>query len=306
MSIDLPRRAAVLGLLGAGLSAPGLAFAQRAHSEILVERESPYNTIYVVREGDYIAMQFGVNRRIFHQSLYNPRDPRELMFAYTRAMTVALAYTSTLNAICEIGLGGGRTAQYLHLHAPRVTITAVELDPEVIRLAQQYFGVRADERLRLVERDGRMHLRQTRDRYDAIFIDAYRGTFVPFHLLTREFFQIAKSRLTPGGAVVQNIEPSTMLYDAAIATLKAVFANVDTYQADGNIVAVAYDGPAKTAQQLRARADALQASYRFRHPLPALLAGRRTVTGRLRGRVLTDDFAPVESLRSIERHNARQ
>jgi spermidine synthase len=299
------RRALAAGLLASALARP--AHAQAPQGDVLIEqRESRYNTIYVTREGGYIGMKFGVNRRLFDESLYNPRDPRELPYRYTQYMTAALAYPPAANAILEIGLGGGRTANYLHLHIPQARITCVELDPVVIELAQRYFGVRADERLQIVQRDGRLFLRQTQDDYDIILIDAYRGTFVPFHLLTREFFQIVKRKLRPGGCAAQNIATNVMLYDAAVATLRSVFANVDIYDLNGSVVAIAYDGPARTAAQLRVRAQAVQQAYNLRYPVPSLLALRRPATGRARGRVLTDDFAPVEALRAIDRHNEKQ
>ncbi|MBL8552409.1 MAG: fused MFS/spermidine synthase [Hyphomonadaceae bacterium] len=304
MPSQIDRRAFAAGLLAASVATP--AVAQVPRDELIEQRESRYNTIYVTREGGYIGMKFGVNRRLFSESLYNPREPRELPYAYTQYMTAVLAYPAQANSILEIGLGGGRTANYLHLHMQQARITCVELDPVVIELAQRYFGVRPDNRLQLVARDGRLFLRQTPDTYDIIMVDAYRGTFVPFHLLTREFFQIVKRKLKPGGACAQNIESSAMLYDAAIATLRSVFANVDLYNADGNVVAIAYDGPAKTAEQLRARAQAVQSAYNLRYPIPGMLSRRRPATGRVTGRVLTDDFAPVESLRAIERHNEKR
>lgn len=308
MSADIARRAFTLGMAAAAIGAPALAETTvRAGAAGLIERrESQYNTIYVVRRPDgQIGMIFGVNQQLFTESLYDPRAPRSLPVIYTRYMTVGLAYTPQARSILEIGLGGGRTAYYLHQHMPATVITCVELDPEVIALAQRHFGIRTDSRFRLVERDGRIYLNQNQVRHDLILVDAYRGTFVPFHLLTREFFMTAKRRLEPGGVLVQNIEPSTMLYPAAIATLKSVFANVDTYDAQGNVVAVAYDGQPKTAAQLRSRAEALQNAHRFTHPLPAMLSSRRPAAN-MDGQVLTDDFAPVESLRAIERHNQRQ
>lgn len=309
MSADIARRAFTLGLAASAVAAPAaLAETRRAvgAAGLIERRESQYNTIYVVRQPNgQIGMIFGVNQQLFTESLYDPAQPRSLPVTYTRYMTIGLAYTPQARSLLEIGLGGGRTAYYLHLHMPAMVITCVELDPEVIALAQRHFGIRTDSRFRLIQRDGRIYLNQNQERHDLLFVDAYRGTFVPFHLLTREFFMTAKRRLNPGGALVQNIEPSTMLFPAAMATLKAVFANVDTYDADGNIVAVAYDGPPKTTAQLTARATALQTAHRFRHPLPAMLA-QREVMGAQTGRVLTDDFAPVESLRAIERHNQRQ
>jgi spermidine synthase len=122
--------------------------------------------------------------------------------------------------------------------------------------------------------------------------------------LSREFFALAKSRLNPGGVMVQNVEPSTMLYDAAIATIRAVFDHVDVFDAAGNVVVVAYAGPKRSQADVMANAEALQARHQFRHPLPAMIAQRRHVT-RATGRVLTDDFNPADMLRATARGNDR-
>jgi spermidine synthase len=96
-----------------------------------------------------------------------------------------------------------------------------------------------------------------------------------------------------------------MLFDSAVATISSVFANVDFYDAGGNVVAVAYDGPARSNEELLATATSRQSQFNFAYPLPAILAQRRVLSEKLEAAVLTDDFAPVESLKSIERHNAR-
>lgn len=290
------------GLGFAAIGMPGVAGAQLPG--LIEQRESQYNTIYITRDGAYVTMLFGVNRTLFTESRYNPNEPRTLPVDYTRFMTAALAYTPNARAIFEIGLGGGTIAQYLHLHMPDAAITCVEIDPEVIALAKKYFGLKTDARLSVVAADGRLHLTRNRATYDVLMIDAYRGTWVPEHLLTQQFYQLAKSRLKAGGVVVQNVEPTTMLYDAAIATLRSVFANVDVYDANGNVVVVGYDGPARDQATLMANAQTLQERHRFTHPLPAMVAQRRIVT-RATGRVLTDDFNPAEQLRAIARGNDR-
>src|SRR5262249_14507295 len=162
--------------------------------------------------------------------------------------------TPSASSILEIGLGGGRTACYLHDFVKDSTVTVAELDPEVIALSQQFFGVTPDARLRLVERDGRIYVRTDRDHHDVILVDAYRGRFVPFHLTTREFYSVVKGKLKPGGVVAQNIDPETLNTPDVVATMKAAFQHVDFYLAAENIVLVAYDGPAKTTAQLSARA----------------------------------------------------
>jgi len=296
---------ATLGLTGAltGLSATA-ARAQVAGQ--VEERESQYSTIYIARNNGVYSMVFGINQTLFTESLYNPAKPRELPVEYTRTMTAAVAYPPAVSNVLEIGLGGGTTAQYLHLHMPQANITCVEIDKEVIALATKYFGFKPDAKLRAVEEDGRRFFTRDRGRYDVIMVDAYRGTFVPFHLLTREFFTIVKSRLTPGGVMAQNIEPCTMLYPAAVNTLRAVFANVELYEASGNVVAIAYDGPERTREQLGARATALQNAHHFHHPLLPLMNARRIVRRDMAGgRVLVDDFAPAEALAGVQRGNDR-
>jgi spermidine synthase len=290
---------AVLVCAGAGLS------SARAEEQLIEERSSNYNNIYVYKSGPNVIMNFGHNKRFFTESIYNTKDELELPVAYTRVMTVALAYTGKLENLLEIGFGGGRTAWYLHKHVPTLDVTAAELDPAVVELAKKYFGVRAQDKFKINVADGRSYLTKSRERWDVIMIDAYRGPFVPFHLLTEEFFKVVKSRLKPGGVVVQNIEPSTMMFDSAIATIQKVFPNIELYDV-GNYVVVAYDGPRQAAAQLKERAAALQAEHGFRYPLPMLVAERNVVTRTIKGKVLTDDFAPVESLLAIEKHNRRK
>jgi len=127
---------------------------------------------------------------------------------------------------------------------------------------------------------------------------------VPFHLLTREFYQLVKSRLNPGGVVVQNIEPTTMLFDSATATLKSIFPSVDLYDGGGNIVAVGYDGPQLPQTELLARAGKVQDRYKLRYDLRQM-AGERRLFTRPAGKILTDDFAPVETMRAIEKNNEK-
>ena len=57
--------------------------------------------------------------------------------------------------------------------------------------------------------DGRVFLNRNSERYDLILLDAYRGGYVPFHLLTREFYALVKQRLAPGGAVAFNVHDGT-------------------------------------------------------------------------------------------------
>jgi spermidine synthase len=303
-------RSFVFGALASAVVGTAAASAQDSRN-LLESKESLYNNIYVYEQSPYVSMTFGHNRRIYTESVYNTRDDRDLPVEYTRFMTASLMYAKDVHSVLEIGFGGGRTTWYLHRYLPKAAVTSVELDPTVVELAKKYFGIKEEPNFAIVNRDGRLFLSESKERYDIILIDAYRGPFVPFHLLTKEFYQIVKDHLADGGVVAQNVEPSTMLFDSAVKTINAVLPQLDFYRADGNIVTVAYDGPERKPEDLAGLARDRDKSLGLRYSLMEMLAQRRHIQIAGGGvidanaKVLTDDFAPVETLKNIERHNRK-
>ena len=78
-------------------------------------------------------------------------------------------------------------------------------------------------------------------------VDAYRQPYIPFYLATREFFELARARLAPGGVVAINVghpENSDKLEQVLTATLRDVFPNVarDPME-DTNTILMASDAP---------------------------------------------------------------
>jgi len=279
---------------------------------LLESRESLYNNIYVYERTPYVILTFGHNKQLYTESVFNTGDDRDLEIVYTQLMTAGLMYARNVRSILEIGTGGGRTSWYLHRFLPDIRVTSVELDPVVVEMSRKYFGLRDEPNFRIEAQDGRLFLSQSKDKYDVIMIDAYRGPFVPFHLLTKEFYQIVKDHLAEGGVVVQNVASDTMLFDAAMKTIGAVLPQLEYYKNDDNYVTVAYDGAARKVEDLAAVAAERDKAYGLRYPLAAMLAMRKRVdpgdTGMISAKatVLTDDFAPVETLKNIERHNRKQ
>lgn len=277
-----------------------------ADKDLIKQIESPYNNIFVYKDSDgIIHMTFGYRKRRFVESRHNPADPLELLSAYAPYMTMGVAYAKEAASMLQIGMGGGNISMYLHDAMPQMQIDEVEIDPAVVDVAKEYFNFKETELLRAHVIDGRKFLMNTDKKYDLILLDAYRGSFVPFHLLTVEFFEEVKKHLNPGGVVVQNIEPNTMLFDSAVETIRQVFPNVDLYSAGTNSVAVAYEGDPRGVAELKEKAKALQETYKFRYALPDMLEKRKTYTPQPAVKPLTDDFAPVDALKAIERHNQK-
>src|ERR1043165_705710 len=304
------RTAPALALVMAfALAHPGPAEAQVsvvAPDGVIEKVESEYNNVFVVKQGQMLYMNFGYRNSQYVESVYDMLDRGALAARYTRYMTLAPVYVDHFQPAAFVGLGGGRTASYLVDNFPQLSMEIAELDPEVIRLAKKYFGVKESDRLKISAQDGRIFLTRSRATYDAVFLDAYRGPFVPFHLLTREYFEIIKKHLRPGGVVAQNVEPTTMVLDSAIRTIGAVFKNVDTYEAGGNVVIIAYDGEAIPPARLGERAATLTQQRKLRYDLVELLGAERENKPQAGAKLLTDDFAPVEMLKTIKRHNERR
>ena len=210
------------------------------------------------------------------------------------------------------GLGMGFTLRaVLDLLPSDAIVTVAELVPAVIEWNRERLAALAahplkDARVRVEVADVGFTLRGNPGRYDVILLDAYRGPFVPFHLTTQEFYRLVKSRLSEGGVVAQNVEPSTMFFDSAYATMKSVFANVDTFYAGGKIVLIGYGGERLTAPELARRAAAVQEKWKLKYDLRELVKARKDVTIAGDAKVLTDDFAPVEMLKTIKRHNEKK
>jgi spermidine synthase len=192
---------------------------------------------------------------------------------------------------------------------PDLAIDIVEIDRRVIEVAKQYFGLRDTERVRYLDADGRVFLNRNKGLYDLILLDAYRGGFVPFHLLTKEFYTLVKQRLTPGGAIASNLHDGTKLYHSTVKTLGEVFPAVDLYPSgSGEVIAVATVRPLPDKEALASQTAALQERYKFRYPLPEVVKRRMDdpASQADRGELITDDFAPVNLYDTIGRDRPRR
>jgi predicted membrane-bound spermidine synthase len=280
------------GLLDEGIRAAMLArpIGRVAHIE------TEYNDVFITRRGKELVMSFQVKGWDYTESITNLLDPDDLPLRYAQVMTIATVYPETPKRILMLGLGGGSISTYLGRFMPEAAITTVEIDPGVITAAKTYFGLRESERMRYRAGDGRVFLNRSSELYDLILLDAYRGGYVPFHLLTREFYALVKQRLAPGGAAAFNVHDGSKLYASTVKTLAEIFPGLDLYPTGvGEVIAVATTAPL-AKDTLEGRAAALQERYSFRFPLPQILQ-RRMDNPRSQaasGDVITDDFAPAD------------
>jgi spermidine synthase len=195
-----------------------------------------------------------------------------------------------------LGDAAGTVARAYGRYFPGTRVDAVELDGELTAIGKRYFGLRG-RRLHLYTADARPWLEASRARYDAIFLDAYRQPYIPFYLLTREFFGVIRAHLRPGGVVIVNVghvPGSDALEKVVSATLRAVFPVVmrDTASATNSLVIA-------TGRGLSRARVASGAGLPLELRGLALSVGERVAPALTGGAVYTDDRAPVEWLTDL-------
>src|SRR5947209_12526965 len=206
------------------LLAVGAAAQTVGISRILLEKDSVYHRIRVHEDASCRYLRF--DRSLQGGMLL--KDPTISPLRYTDYVHLARLFTPTIQRMLVVGLGAGSIPKSFLRSYPQVLVDSVELDPVVVDVARQYFAVPEGPRHRIIVQDGRQYVRRTEGLYDVILMDAYFAEGIPFHLVTREFFQQVKAKLTPSGVVVANIVgalggPNSKLFRAIYKTYAAEF-----------------------------------------------------------------------------------
>lgn len=272
-----------------------------AEEKVLYQKASPYSTIVVCEDEQGLrTLRFGLDG--VRQSVVKLDDPDHLELEYARAMPAAMALVDQPQRVLIVGLGGGTIPRLLHAHFPQLQIDVVDIDPDVVVVAKQYFGFQEDERLKAYVDDGRRFIAQHTSHYDVIFLDAFSADSIPYHLATREFLLEVRRALTPSGLVAGNVwsRQSNRLYDSMVRTYQDVFPSlyVVDVRGTGNKILLAMPRHTPLTQQdvlLRAGRLAQDRGFRFDLEEAVKFGFREPGEDGARGRVLTDELPPAKA-----------
>ena len=84
-------------------------------------------------------------------------------------------------------------------------IDVVEIDPELLPIARQYFYYRDPANVRPIFQDARVFLERSTEQYDIVLVDVYNDGDVPTSLVTQEYATALKRHLRPQARVVVNM-----------------------------------------------------------------------------------------------------
>ena len=174
-----------------------------------------------------IAISESYPTRLFHisgkvEASSEPQDMRvERMLGHIPAL-----FHPKPRSVLVVGCGAGVTAGSFVLHpaVERIVICEIEplIPPAVARyFARENYNVLRDRRAEVVYDDARHYILTTPDRFDIITSD-------PIHpwvkgaatLYTKEYFELSKRHLNPGGVMAQWVP----LYESTLDTVKSAIA----------------------------------------------------------------------------------
>jgi len=219
--------------------------------------------------------------------------------------TVHYAMAQRPDARRVLLIGGGMTGTAREILKYGVQeITYVELDPLILSAAQRFVpDTLADPRIKIVNTDGRLFVKQTANRYDVVIVDMPAPDSTQINrFYTAEFYAEIKRILTPGGVLsfalgrYENyVSPElARLLSSARQTLRESFRHT-LLLPGGRVFVLASDGELTDAVAARIAARGIPTRLMTRHYLDAMLTPERLAA--VRGAAeqpatLNQDFNP--------------
>lgn len=239
------------------------------------------------------------------QNTYDTNEQKSIsMFTYM-LHDLARAYTARIDDVLCIGMGVGIVPMEFAREGAKVDL--VEINPAVVPVAERFFNFdRTKVNLHLG--DGRYFVNRSTRRYDAVILDAFLGDSCPSHLMTRETFTAMRRILKPEGVLVINTfaDPDLQVdfFSASLyKTLTNAFTSVRLHHGrNGNSLFVA---------SARPQLDIVHPPD-HRHVYAGVREQVRDAFKSIRepnlghGRVLTDDYNPVEFYDAANRESLRK
>lgn len=275
-------------------------------SEVLMKQETPYSSLIVTEKDDFRTMY--IDGTV--QSSVDLDDPNKLVLYYTKSFHLANLINPEINQVLFVGGGGLSGPKSFLQHYDKIKIDVTEIDPVVIQVSKDYFFVPDNKRLSIINEDSRVHLTKTENQYDAIILDAYKGSSIPFHLTTEEFYILVNEKLSDEGVVVSNFVGSlegenSNLFESTYRTMSKIFpkvhvfpSNVNSLEYRQNITFLGLKG-----ESVMKFENLLQNNFECSVPeieCEKFFENHYSGTVDYNAVILTDQFSPVNTLDKLE------
>jgi spermidine synthase len=218
-----------------------------------------------------------LRRRFLHfdfgavQSVMEKSYPEKLALAYTRKMMAFLLFTRAPKRILLLGLGGGSLAKFCYGNLPDASVTAVEVNQDVIALRGAFCIPVDNHRFRVINADAAAYLLRSRRRNDVILADACDRKGNSAKLASIEFYRSARNRLSADGVFVVNVCGDRDSIAAHLATIRRAFDDEVLslqVQNDSSVIVFGFKGrrPNVTARRIERIAAELKERFQLDFP----------------------------------------
>jgi spermidine synthase len=266
----------------------------------IYETESAYNYIQVVEQNGFTELKLNEGQGV--HSIYHP-NTLQYNGPWDQFLVGPYFYVnrkpSDVKSVAIVGLAAGTTARQMTAVYGDIPIDGYELDPKIVEVGQDFFGMTMPN-LKVIIGDGRLNLERSTQQYDIIAVDAYRPPYIPPHMTTQEFFQIAAAHLVDDGVLAINsasVPGDRRLINGLATTIRTVFPSIFTVDIPGSLNTVIF----ATKQETKPENFAMNLVALSQDPIvhPLLVASMQTTFGNLKTdyettTVFTDDHAPIE------------
>jgi hypothetical protein len=221
----------------------------------IFETESSYNYIQVLEKDGYRLLRLNEGQGIhsmWHPTQIDFNGPWE-QFLVAPFFNQPEYAPERVRSMAIVGLAAGTSARQASKVFGPIPIDGYEIDPAIIDVGRKYFDMN-ELNLNAIAKDGRVGLANSTRKYSLIAVDAYRPPYIPWHLTTREFFQIVRDHLTEDGVMAINVGRSPIdrrLIDQLVSTIRTVFPSVYDGCAEFSIRSSCYPATNRDPKSIR-------------------------------------------------------
>lgn len=197
--------------------------------------------------------------------------PWHLELDYTKEMMASLLLRDGVRfprRVLLIGLGAASLTKFLYRHYPLTQLTVVEIEPDVVAAARQFFKLPDDPlRINIVIGDGARFVEEYDKQFDLILVDGFDENARAGELDTSPFYEDCYRRLNDNGILAVNLLGRSRGYKASFDRIREAFddralvfpscdsGNVIAFAARGKPIRIALDDLKEEAERLKQKTD---------------------------------------------------
>ncbi len=277
--------------------------------DVILETESVYNQIKLINKEGKILLTLNSQRDSLAQSGH--ADPNTgSSWSYLDSLFGVGPLIEPVDNLLVLGMAAGSTILQHQTFSPQIKIDAVEIDPRIIKIAKDEFGLKENENLRIWQADARPFLAKSQKQYDMIEIDLFQGSpYIPFYVATQEFFEATAEHLSPNGIIMMNVyAPGRReILEPILNTLASVYPSVYKIPLRNNFIILATNSKTSTEEireKLKKQEEKVSAGLGVTANYTCGLGAALNYSwnnielyqSTKKAPIFTDDWAPVEAI----------